>query len=288
MTTDLQLLQIDHCEDLDRNDFVNRYLNPKKPVVMRSFAKNWSALEKWDYEYLKKGCGDVEVPLYSEAFANSDKDYLQSSQTMPFGEYLDLIATGPTPLRMFLFNVFKHMPELRDDFSYPDLGVNFLKKHPFLFAGGQDAYVDIHYDLDHSHVFLTQMTGRKRVILYSSEHSRELYQHPFTVSCNVDFRNPDLRRYPKIRDIQGYECILEPGDTIFIPSCWWHFIEYKTAGISLTLRALPESWAERFVGLTSIMKLKIMDHYLGKMVGEKKWYEIKENWAHARAQKASE
>lgn len=87
-------------------------------------------------------------------------------------------------------------------------------------------------------------------------------------------------------EIQGYECILEPGDTIFIPSRWWHFIEYSTAGISLTLRAMPETWPARLAGLASIIKLKVIDQYLGKMIGEKKWYQIKENWAHARARKA--
>ncbi|ONH87824.1 cupin [Thalassospira sp. MCCC 1A02803] len=286
MTSQLSYLSIDRRDDLSREEFIDQYLKPKRPVIMRSFAANWPALEKWSYDYLKQGCGDVEVPLYSEAFANSDNDYLDSTQSMPFGEYLDLIQAGPTPLRMFLFNVFKHMPQLREDFSYPDLGVTFLKNHPFLFVGGQDAYVDIHYDLDHSHVFLTQMTGTKRVILYGSENGRHLYQHPLTVSCNIDFRNPDLERYPKLKDIHGYECILEPGDTIFIPSRWWHFIEYSTAGISLTLRALPETWPARAAGLASIFKLKVIDQYLGKMIGEKKWYQMKEDWAHARARKA--
>ena len=189
MTNQLPYLSIDRHDVLNREDFIQNYLKPRRPV-MRSFAQNWPALEKWTYEYLKQGCGQVEVPLYSEAFANSDNDYLDSTQSMPFGEYLDLIQAGPTPLRMFLFNVFKYMPQLRDDFSYPDLGVPFLKNHPFLFVGGQDAYVDIHYDLDHSHVFLTQMTGTKRVILYGSEDSKKLYRHPLTVSCNVDFRDP--------------------------------------------------------------------------------------------------
>lgn len=285
MTHELTYVTVERHTDISREDFRNDYLKPGRPVVMRSFAKDWPALKKWDYDYLKKGCGHVEVPLYAEAFAGSDQDYLSSSQRMPFGDYLDLIAKGPTPLRMFLFNIFKEMPELRDDFSYPDLGVQFLQKHPFLFVGGQDAHVDIHYDLDHSHVFLTQMTGTKRVILYPREDSRKLYRHPLTVSCNIDFRNPDLQRYPKLKELQGFEAILEPGDTIFIPSCWWHFIEYSTAGISLTLRALPETWSQRAAGLNSIFKLKVIDQSLSKLIGGAKWYDIKEKWAHARAEK---
>lgn len=64
---------------------------------------------------------------------------------MKFGEYLNLIENKPTKLRMFLFNVIKYMPCLKNDFSFPDLGVKYIKSHPFLFVGGRDAYVDIHY-----------------------------------------------------------------------------------------------------------------------------------------------
>lgn len=282
----LQYRAVDRCPDLSSSAFIEEYLKPGRPVVMRNFARDWPALRKWDYAYLKQGCGDVEVPLYSEAFANSGSDYMQAAQKMPFGDYLDLIAAGPTPLRMFLFNVFKYMPELKNDFSYPDLGVRFATRFPFLFVGGKDAYVDIHYDADYSHVFLTQMVGTKRIVIYGKEHSRKLYRHPFTVSCNIDFRDPDLERYPKLKEIEGFECILEPGDTLFIPSGWWHFIEYETAGISLSLRAIPDGWGQRLAALVSLFKLKAIDHTVGKIVGSGKWYDLKERWAHARADRS--
>ena len=281
----LKPIEIEH--EISKEYFKKNYLKANKPVILKDFSRNWDALDKWDYEYLKKGCGQVEVPLYDEAFANSDNDYLQESKKMKFGEYLNLIENKPTKLRMFLFNVIKYMPYLKNDFSFPDLGVKYIKSHPFLFVGGRDAYVDIHYDLDHSHVFLTQIKGKKKVILYSNEDSKNLYQHPFTVSCNIDFRDPDLNRYPKLKNLQGFTHTLEPGETIFIPSCWWHYIEYSTDGISLTLRAMPGGIMAKAKGLISIFKLKIIDHYVGKLLGSKKWYDIKEKWAHNRAQQGS-
>lgn len=274
---------IPRIDDLTRDDFVRDFIAPNQPVVTKSFAQDWPAVKKWSYDYLKQGCGNVEVPLYSEAFAGSGNDYLASNHTMPFGEYLDTIEAGPTPWRMFLFNILQHMPQLCDDFNFPDLSVMWLKKFPFVFFGGQDAYVDIHYDLDHSHVFLTQLEGKKRVLLFSPKDSTALYRHPFTVSCNIDFRAPDLTKYPAIQNLTAYECMLEPGDTLFIPSRWWHFIEYTTGGYSMALRALPKGILPKAVGVWSVAKLKFLDNNISKIVGAQRWYQLKENWAHRRA-----
>lgn len=282
MPNTLSYQPIPRHDTLSRQAFIRDFLQPGKPVIFRSFAQDWPATQKWHYDYLKQGCGEVEVPLYSEAFATSDNDYMEAAETMKFGDYLDLIAKGPTPLRMFLFDVFKHMPQLCKDFAYPDLGVRFLKRFPFLFVGGQNAYVDIHYDLDHGHVFLTQLQGKKRVILYDRKDARALCRHPFTVSCNIDFRDPDLKTYPQLKDLTGFECHLQHGDTLFIPSRWWHYVEYTTDGLSLSLRAMPNSWWARLTGLVSIFKLKVIDARMGKWLGAQKWYDIKEKWAQAR------
>ena len=272
-------------DHLSKEDFIQQFIQPKKPVVTKSFAKDWPALDKWSYNFLKKGCGNTEVPLYNEAFAGSGNDYLSSNNNMPFGDYLDTIQAGPTPWRMFLFNIFQHMPNLCGDFDYPDLPVTWLKKFPFVFFGGQGAYVDIHYDLDHSHVFLTQFEGTKKILLFEPQDSTQLYRHPFTVSCNIDFRDPDFNKYPALKNLTAYECTVQKGDTLFIPSKWWHFVDYTTGGFSLSLRALPQGILPKAAGAWSVAKLKLLDNNISKIVGPQKWYDTKEKWAHRRVKK---
>ena len=36
----------------------------------------------------------------------------------------------------------------------------------------------------------------------------------------VDFDNPDLEKFPNFRDVTGYECIVRPGDVLYIPMYW--------------------------------------------------------------------
>ena len=184
--TALNLTPIERHDHLTPKDFYQHFYLKNKPVILKTFAKDWPALSKWTYDYFKSRHGRLPVPIQSEAFANTGRSYLTASETMTFGDYLDLIATLPTKKRMFLFNIFKHIPELCEDFSYPEWNIPFVRKHPFMFFGGATSFVDIHYDLDLSHVFITQFAGKKDVILFAPEYSSHLYRHPLTVSCNID------------------------------------------------------------------------------------------------------
>ena len=68
---------------------------------------------------------------------------------------------------------------------------------------------------------LIQVVGRKRVILFSPQDALNLYLTG-DKSEVVDIDNPDLEKYPKFRNAIKYECILNPGDAIYIPALWFH------------------------------------------------------------------
>jgi hypothetical protein len=281
----MQLNAIERKDILTKDEFKKNYLENNKPVIFKSFCESWPAKNLWTLEYFKEKYGSIEVPLYDEAFANSGGNYLAAQIKMKFSEYLDLIAAGPTTLRMFLFNIFKYAPELCNDFSYPDITDRFLKKYPFMFFGGQTAKVDAHYDLDLSHVFLTQFCGKKRIVLFSPDYSEYLYRHPLTVSTNVDIGNPNFERYPRLQEIQGFECIVDHGDTLFIPSGYWHYIYYTEGGFSLSLRSRPEKLTRRIHGVINIFTLTIVDRLLSKLFGGQRWYAMKETMAMRKAEK---
>lgn len=63
---------------------------------------------------------------------------------MKFGDYLDLIRSNkPTNLRIFLFNIFKHKPELKKDFDFSPITDTYLKRFPFMFFGGKNSVVHV-------------------------------------------------------------------------------------------------------------------------------------------------
>jgi ribosomal protein L16 Arg81 hydroxylase len=283
----LKLTAIDRCPNLTKENFQSEYLKKLRPVILQDFCKDWPAKEKWNFEYLKKVAGDMVVPLYAEAFANEGVGYLKTDKKMRFTDYLDLVEKNETKLRMFLFNIYKKAPQLCQDFSYPSLVKKYLTKYPFVFFGGKGAHVDIHYDADLSHLFLTQFCGKRYIVLFDPKYSDYLYRHPFTVSTNVDIRNPDFKRYSKLKDIVGYECTLEPGETLFVPSGYWHYIYYEEGGFSLSLRSPSENFVTRLKGYLNIVNLLVFDFILMKIFGVSRWVQIKEKLAIAKAEKVS-
>ncbi|OGT29945.1 MAG: hypothetical protein A3E87_09415 [Gammaproteobacteria bacterium RIFCSPHIGHO2_12_FULL_35_23] len=275
----LNLIPIPISEEISREEFQKGFAKPNKPVVLKNYSLGWPARKKWTFEYFKSQHADLMVPVYKEAFANSGTSYTSTDNKMLFGDYLDLIATTSTHYRMFLFNIFKHIPSLCNDFFYPDIIDRYLTKYPFMFFGGATSWVDVHYDLDLSHVFLTQFYGKKRVILFGPEYSNYLYRHPLTVSCNIDIGNPDFECYPRLKEAQGYECTLDSGDTLFIPTGYWHYIYYLEGGFALSLRARPDSLTKRLLSGVKIFNLTILDHHISRFLGVQRWYNMKEKMA---------
>ena len=204
---------------------------------------------------------------------------------MPFGEYLSMIdKPEPCDLRLFLFNIFKYRPELRYDYKVPDLMDGFFNDFPFMFFGGQGSKVALHYDIDLSHVFLNQIHGRKRVVLFPPSESQRIYQLPFTVASYINIDQPDFERYPAQQFVKGFETILQPGETLFIPTHYWHYIEYTDGGYSISLRS-DESLVRRAKGAMNIARHYVVDRGMNKLLGTR-WLDIKNNMAQRRANRS--
>ena len=143
----------------------------------------------------------------------------------------------------------------------------------------------MHFDVDLSHVFLTQFAGKKKIILYAPEYSTQLCRHPFTVANNINLGKPDFDRYPQLATVPGIEADLDHGDTIFMPSGYWHYVYYTQGSFSLSLRAQSHLLPKRLEGYYNIFKLVVLDRQLTKIFGAKRWYGIKEKMALARVKK---
>jgi Cupin-like domain len=50
----------------------------------------------------------------------------------------------------------------------------------------------------------------------------------------VDIDAPDLEQFPQFADLKHWDCILEPGDMLFIPTEWWHYVKSLTVSFSVS------------------------------------------------------
>jgi hypothetical protein len=286
----MQLTPIDRVASISPQDFRKHYLLPRKPLIITDLAKEWPSYTKWNWDFFKGLVGNVEVSVYNNIRAGAKVPVNGADDTMLFGDYLDLIQKGPVELRIFLFNIFKYAPHIVEDFTFPEqFTKGFLKKYPMLFVGGAGSIAHMHYDIDLSHIFHTQFAGRKRVLLLSNDQSPFIYRMPLTVESAASFVNwehgLDTQKFPALAKAKGYESILEHGETMFMPTGYWHHMQYMDSGFAMSLRALPEGIAQKLNGLYHIAPMRTMNNILIRLAPEW-WYHKKREMAEARAKKA--
>lgn len=280
------LKPIDVVEDISQEDFYEKYLKPRRPVVIRNMAKKWPAYQKWTMEYMKEVVGDVEVPLYDSSKADPSAPINASAAKMKFGDYIDLIQREPTDLRIFLFDPIKYAPKLLEDYISPkELMGGFLDKYPNMFFGGKGSVTFLHFDIDMAHIFHTHFNGRKHILLFDYKWRERLYQIPYATYAleDYDIENPDFTKFPALDGVEGIECFLEHGDTLFMPTGWWHWMKYLDGSFSISLRAWDKSWAVKAHSLWNLTIQRKFDDIM-KSNFKKKYMDWKEKMAIKRAE----
>ena len=284
----MQVQQIDRVPDISEAQFRKEYLIPQKPVIIENLAPQWLAFTKWTWDYFKEIAGSVEVPVYNNSRAGAKVLVNGGDDVMSFGAYLDMIRQGPSEWRIFLFNLFKQAPFLKEDFEFPDhLLRGFLKSYPMLFVGGAGSVAHMHYDIDLAHIFHTQFIGRKRILLLENKQAPLIYKMPGTVESAASFLNwtedLNLEQFPALAYAKGYTSVLNHGDTLFMPSGYWHHMEYLDSGYALSLRAMPETLFGKLNGLYHLVGLRNFNNMLIKLRPDW-WYHYKRRAAHSRAE----
>src|ERR1700743_2914742 len=217
----MQLTPVTKLDSISPEDFKQHYYSPMKPLVVTGLAKEWPALTKWNWDYFKAAVGETEVGVYNNIKSDAYTPVNKADDYMKFGAYLDMVKQGPVGLRIFLFNIFQHAPQLVNDFTWPEhLMKGFVKRYPMLFVGGAGSVTHMHFDIDLSHIIHTQFIGRKRVLLFPFQEQHKLYRKPWEVLSFVNFEKYfdengnklDLEKYPALKLARGYEVILEHGD----------------------------------------------------------------------------
>ncbi len=277
----MQLQQVDRVDNISPEDFKKKYYNPKRPLVITGLARQWPGYNKWNWDYFIDIVGDKEVGVYNNVKSDAYTPINTADDYMKFGDYLQQVKKGPLGLRIFLFNIFQHAPQLVKDFTWPEqLMKGFVKKYPMLFVGGEGSITHIHFDIDMSHIMHTQFMGKKKVLLFPHEEQHKLYRKPWEVLSMANFagypQKFDYENFPATSLAKGYEVILGHGDTLFMPAGYWHHMEYIESGFAMSLRALQSDLGGKLDGVWKLFGMRSIDTVMKKTV-PKWWYERKKN-----------
>lgn len=282
----MKLKSIDRVCGLSKKDFLEQYFKPQKPVIIEDAIIDWPAYKRWSFDYMRDVAGDKIVPLYDDRPVDHKDGFNEPHATMNMAEYIDLLQREPTKYRIFLWNLFKEVPALQNDFKNLDLGLPILKGLPMLFFGGQKSYTFMHYDIDLANIFHIHFQGEKRVVLFDQKQTEFMYKvpHSLIVREDIDFANPDYEKWPGLRHVHGFEGTLKHGDVLYMPEGYWHYMQYISAGFSMSLRAMPRKTGHLGKALYNIFIMRYYDQLMRRLKGQA-WIDYKNEQAIVRTKK---
>ncbi|MEM8764748.1 MAG: cupin-like domain-containing protein [Bacteroidota bacterium] len=272
----LNLKQIPREKTISKKVFLRKYFKPQKPVVIERFIEDWPAYSKWNLEYFKNVAGDKEVPLYDDRPVKHDEGFNEPHAKMKMRDYIDLLKSKPTKYRIFLWNLLKEVPKLQKDFKYPDFGLRLMKGLPMLFFGGSNSHTFMHYDIDLANIFHFHFEGQKQCILFPQSETPHLYKVPHSLITreDIDFSNPNLEKWPALKNAEGFIAELEHGNVLYIPEGYWHHMKYITPGFSMSLRAIARRPKNFGKAIYNIVFMRYFDNIMRRWKGQK-WIDWK-------------
>ncbi len=276
----LKLQEVPRVKNITKEDFIKNYFKPQKPVVIERFIDDWPAYTKWNLDYMKEIAGEKIVQLYDNRPVDCKDSFNQAHTSMKMGDYIDLLKNEPTKLRIFLWNILKEAPQLKDDFKYPDFGLKLMKGLPMLFFGGEDSYTFMHYDIDLANIFHFHFEGKKQCILFNQKQTKYLYKIPHSLITreDIDFVNPDFDKWPALKHAKGYVANLNHGEILYMPEGWWHLMRYLTPGISMSLRSIARNPKNFSRAVYNVFVMRHYDNFMRRLKGQK-WIDWKNEQA---------
>ena len=282
----LNLQEVPRVKTISKEMFIKHYFKPQKPVVIERCIEDWPAFSKWNLEYIKTVAGNKIVPLYDDRPVNYKDGFNQPHASMKMSDYVDLLKKEPTKFRIFLWNILKEVPQLQGDFRYPDFGLRLMKNLPMLFFGGRDSYTFMHYDIDLANIFHFHFEGEKQCILFDQKQNKHLYKVPHSLITreDIDFANPDFKKWPALKNAKGYVANLKHGEVLYMPEGWWHYMRYITPGFSMSLRALARKPKNLTQAVYNVFFMRYFDNVMRRMKGQN-WIDWKNEQAIVRTHK---
>ncbi|HET7488858.1 MAG TPA: cupin-like domain-containing protein [Acidimicrobiales bacterium] len=229
---------VDRIEPPAPDSFLREYVFRGRPVVITGLFDGSPVRRLEDPAVLRTELGampvevregDVERLLRGEGEA--------PGRRWPFGRLLDHLDADPSAVERAA--ELPCPPELAGLLEPPAYcGSGEVVSH--LFAAGPGSCAHLHYDGDLCDVLMLQVTGRKRYVVVDPAHTRKLRpeDRPGVQRTSGWFlqhlTEPELDAF--LAWAGGWHCVLDPGETLYIPAAAWHWVQYPDTAVSVNFR----------------------------------------------------
>jgi len=233
-------ITVDRRSNLSYEEFKEKYLFPRKPVIITDATAKWKA-SSWTPEWFKlrypgkvlnTDQGEMKMEDFIDAITeNSDKPgpFLREQ---PLEEVFPDLIDNVTPTPAYVLPNW-----LKGNFVIPQI-TNRLNRESHIEVNfcGRRIFPYLHVDDLGVHAFITQHYGDKHLIVYPPDQEPYLYRvekDRFSQVYDVD--NPDLEKFPLFAKAKAIRVVLHAGESVFMPSGWWHTTRVPGTSLSTVI-----------------------------------------------------
>ena len=222
--------EIERRHKPSRVEFLREYYCTNRPVIITGMMDDWPALQKWTLDHFAETFGDreVNVQVGRNADANYEARREQFRRKMIFSDFIERVRTSGVTNDFYITasnNAGNKdaLPELWDDIvQIPEYLDATAPLNGFFWFGPAGTITPFHHDLTNN--FMAQVLGRKRIKIAPSW-DMPLMRNLFHVFCEIDGRVTQPAPGASLRQPQVLECILNPGEILFLPIGCLHYVE---------------------------------------------------------------
>lgn len=228
---------IEELTSIDAESFKINYFDKKRPVLIKGLAKGWGATKKWNFDFFLDLKEDKDILLLSENFIQDDNRYKKSS----FKNYIQKLKDAEdkketTKDYLTTLDIFKFFPHLTSDIDFSIFEKQTKTNEVTAWIGPSGTISGFHADTANN--MYAQIKGKKMFLLCDTKFNKSMYpsdKHIYEATASqVDINNFDADKFPNFLNNDFIKVILEPGDVMFLPQKWWHYVQSLDTSISIS------------------------------------------------------
>ena len=230
--------EIPTVEAIEPERFFADFYFANRPVKLTGLVDHWPALKLWTLDYLEQKVGESVVELQGQRESNPDYELLKHhhQRRLPLSQVIAAIRHYDSTNEFYVtaYNDSANKQTLAP--LWDDLGpISILKatgdRDGFFWLGPKGTLTPLHHDLTNN--LLVQVLGRKRVLMVPPWELGRVRNHQH---C---FSQVTLAELAADCQLQVYECLIGPGEAVFLPIGWWHHVEALDVSISMSFTNFP-------------------------------------------------
>ncbi|SFW16467.1 cupin-like domain-containing protein [Cellulophaga fucicola] len=227
---------VEELATVDTNSFKNILFNKKKPVVIKGYAKDWGATKKWSLEYLINLADDKEVNLLAGNYIQGETKYQKST----LKSYLEKLKEANTDTNftdyLTTLDIFNYLPNLGGDTDFTIFEQHTAVNDIAAWIGPKGTVTGFHNDSGDN--MYAQIKGEKLFIIVPPTHAKSIYPSSKyingAVASKIDLANFNAEEFTNFKNVPFYKVVLQPGDVLFLPKKWWHYVQALDSSISIS------------------------------------------------------